>query len=65
MCQPYIESATALFDNIQLLLFYFNSNEISPHSVNKCSQNLYHSVAIHLKYVLLVLLLRLLKYLGL
>ena len=31
----------------------------------KCLQNLYQSVAIHLKYVLLVLLLRLLKYLTL
>ena len=31
----------------------------------KCLQNRYKSVAIHLKYVLLVLLLRLPKYLGL
>ena len=42
-----------------------SSDEIPPQSECKCSQNLYRSVAIHLKYVLLVLLLRLLKYLDL
>ena len=46
-------------------LFSISSDEISPRSVSKCSQIFYQSVAIHLKYVLLVLLLRLLKYLGL
>ena len=39
-------------------------DEIPPQSMCKCLQNLYQSVAIHLKSVLLVLLLHLLMYLG-
>ena len=42
-----------------------SSDEIPPRSTCKCLQNLYQSVAIYLKYVLLVLLLHLLMYLGL
>ena len=42
-----------------------SSDEIPPRSACKYLQNLYQSLAIHLKYVLLVLLLRLLMYLGL
>ena len=52
-------------NNFNQDLFYFSSDKIPPRSVNKYSQNLYQSVVIHLKCVLLVLLLRLLKYLGL
>ena len=42
-----------------------SSEEIPPRSACKCLQNLYKSVAIHMKYVLLVLLLSLPMYLGL
>ena len=42
-----------------------SSDEIHLRSACKCLQNLYQSVAILLKYVLFILLLRLLKYLGL
>ena len=42
-----------------------SSDEIPPRSACKYLQNLYQSVAIHLKYVLLVLLLCLLNFLGL
>ena len=42
-----------------------SSDVIPPRFVCKCLQNLYQSVAIHLEYVLLLLLLRLLMYLGL
>ena len=42
-----------------------SSEDIPPRSTCKCLQHLYQSVAIQLKYMLLVLLLRLLMYLGL
>ena len=42
-----------------------SSDEIPPRSACKCFQNLYQSVAIHLKYMLLVLLKPVIKYLGL
>ena len=51
--------------NFKIFFSNISSNEIPPRSACKCLQNLYQSVAIHLKYVLLVILLRLLKYLGL
>ena len=38
---------------------------IPPRSACKCSKFLYQLVAIQMKYVLLVLIIRLLKYLGL
>ena len=41
-----------------------SSDKIPPRSPCQCSHNLYQSVAIHMQYVLLVLLLHLLKYLG-
>ena len=51
--------------NFKIFFSNISSNEIPPRSACKCLQHLYQSVAIHLKYVLLVLLLLLLKYLGL
>ena len=51
------------------MVFCFNGLSVQTRFLHdpvcKCSQNLYQSVAIRLKYVLLVLLLCLLKYLGL
>ena len=45
--------------NFKIFFSNTSSNEILPRSACKCLQNLYQSVAIHLKYVLLVHLLSL------
>ena len=70
---PYISFFHLLVNGFSVIRIIINfkifssisSEEIPPRSACKCLQNVYQSVAIHLKYVLLVLLIRLLMYLGL